>query len=253
MARGWFLIFGRRSGDRIKKRVTANPPQLFGNTLGRENKIHVAGCRGTARHAVILRRLRILRKRDSTLSLDGLQSERAVRIRARKDHADGAVGLIFGQSAQEIIYRMPARAPLLAWLQAQRTFGDRHAGIRGQDINVIGFDPHSVTDLGDRKFCSSCQQFRQDTFVGRVEVRHEYESHSGIHPEMLKQLSERFEPAGGCSDADHGKGIVSTRGAGLTFNALSKYGRLRKVVLNRSLRPSGFFGSHFFGYRRPFC
>src|SRR6266446_9238738 len=140
---------------------------------------------------------------------------------------------------------MPSRASLLARLQAQNTFGNCHAGIRRQNINVIRFDSHSVTDLSDRKFCSSCQQFRQDTFVGRVEVRYEHESHSGIDPEMLKQLSERFEPAGGCSNADHGKGIVSTRWAGLTFSALSKYGRLRQVVLSRSLRPSGFFGSDF--------
>jgi hypothetical protein len=38
---------------------------------------------------------------------------------------------------------------------------------------------------------------------------------------MRKQLPERFEPAGRCSDADHGERIVPIGQGVPTFNALS--------------------------------
>src|SRR5258705_4453638 len=95
---------------------------------------------------------------------------------------------------------MPSRTPLLAWLQMQCTFRDCHAAIRRKDIHVIGSDPHSVTYLGDRKLRSSRQQFRQDTFVGWVKVRNQYEGHAGIRRKMLQQLPKRFESAGGCAN-----------------------------------------------------
>ena len=78
----WSLFSGC-GWNGINKRMMANQSELFGDPFGRQNEIHMAGRPGATRHAVILSRFQILRKRNTTLRLNGLQSKRPIGIRTR--------------------------------------------------------------------------------------------------------------------------------------------------------------------------
>ena len=81
--------------------------------FGRQNEVNIAGGDRAAGHAVVLSRF-ILSKSDSSFALDGLQSERSVSRRPRKNHADRLMSLIRRQRFKESINRAVLLFRLLA-------------------------------------------------------------------------------------------------------------------------------------------
>src|ERR1044072_2819952 len=85
-----------------------------------------------------------LRESDSALTLDRLQAERTVRCGTRKNDGNGAVLLIVGEGAEEVIDRHPARRLLWDCCKPEDALFNTDVGIRRDDIDVIRQDARSV-------------------------------------------------------------------------------------------------------------
>src|SRR5215470_273260 len=94
-------------------------------------------------------------------------------------------------------------ALLLARPQAQRAVCDRHVRVGWDDINAVRFDAHAIIDLLDRHVGGSGQQFSENAFARGVEVLHEDEGHTRVVRQMIEQLHEGLQTAGGSADADY--------------------------------------------------
>src|SRR5215472_2838761 len=71
-----------------------------GDLFRRQHKINIACGNRAAWHTFVLGRV-VLSKGNSVLSLDSLQSQRAIRGRTGQDHADGLMSLILGERFEE--------------------------------------------------------------------------------------------------------------------------------------------------------
>jgi hypothetical protein len=81
--------------------------QALRQLAGRQHIIHQACGNGTARHAGILGRFRLLGHRHACGALDGLDPERAVAGRAGQDDAHRSLALILRERAEKIVNRQP--------------------------------------------------------------------------------------------------------------------------------------------------
>ena len=80
--RGW----RNRQQPAIQRWMIAQPRQLFGDPLRRQNKVHAAGIHRTVRHPVVFRGV-VLRERDAPFPFDGLQAQRSIGGGSRQNHA----------------------------------------------------------------------------------------------------------------------------------------------------------------------
>src|SRR5262245_2190315 len=205
MGMQWLLAPGRFDGENA--RVAGQANKLFGDPFRRNDEINASGIDGAVWHAVVLRRFLILSEGNPAFSLDRFKSERAVRGRAREDHADGAVAFLSSQRAHEIVNRTVLPARLLARRQAQRAFCDGHVRVGWDDINAVWFDAHTMLDFLDRHVGGFGQQFSENAFARGLEVLHEGEGHASVVRQMSEQLLEGLQTPGGSADADYGEGL----------------------------------------------
>jgi hypothetical protein len=110
--------------------------------------------------------------------------------------------------------RLSARGDL------QHASGDRHGGVGGDDVDVIGHNPKPLARPDDRHVGGAGQEIGQPALVARIEVLHEHEGHPGARRQMGEELREGLEAPGGSADPDDGKGafrpwLVCGQGLGL--------------------------------------
>ncbi len=186
-------------------RMLADPAQLSRNVLRRQDKVDVPCIHRIARHAVVLRRLLVLRKRDASRRFDGPASFGPVRCRSRQDHADRLLPGTFRQRTKKIIdghvltVRDHARTQLQhSILDAQARIGRNHVGVVGLNHNPLGY-------LSDRDLRCPRENFLQRTAMSGVEMLHQYEGHAGFFRHITQQFGECFEPARRRPDPHNGE------------------------------------------------
>lgn len=202
--------------------------QLPRDALGREDEIDAALGRRGARHAVVLRGLLVLRKRDAAFALDHLQPECAVGGRSGQNDADRLRSGIRSQRPEEVVdgHMLPPHGR--PGEQLEGIVGDHHVGVGRDHVNMVGLHLHAVADLQDWHRAAFRKQFRQQAFVLRIQVLHEHEGHPGVPAEVPQESGKRFQAAGGCTDANH---------RALFFRLLGGLRILRALFFWRFARP----------------
>jgi hypothetical protein len=180
--------------------MLCNTRELFRNVRRREHDVHAGRRHGAARHRVVLGRV-VLRDGDSTLGLDRLQPQRAVVGRAGQHDADGPLALVSRQGFKKDVDRSTRRARPHARLKLQHALHDGQVRVARNDIDVIGLDRLIVDDLLHGKRRGARENVCERAFMLRIEMLHQHIPHARIQRQVLQQLHERLQPAGGGADA----------------------------------------------------
>ena len=165
-----------------------------------------AGGDGALRHAVVFRAGGFLHHADAASTQDGAQAQRAVGGGARKDDADGALALVFGQRAQEAVDRHTLAAYHFGHRELQQAAQYAHLAIGRDDVDVIRLNPHLVERLEHRHAGAALKDFGQKADMAGVKMGHQHEGHPGVGRAGAKEGLEGFQTAGGGADADDGHG-----------------------------------------------
>ncbi len=214
---------------------------FHGDALGRQDGVDAARRDGAARHGVIPGGQRVLREAEAAGGLDRLESQGAVGAGAGEDHADGIAGLDLRQRAEEEIDRHVLARGYRPRQELQVSVPDRHVHVGRDDVDVVGLDAHAVQRLGNRHRGRAGEEGRQDALVGRGQVLHEHKRRAGVRGQVLQQLPEGLEAAGGSADANDGKGIlggVAGRGGKGLRPAVAAF------LPDRALRGRSLLGQH---------
>lgn len=205
----------------------------------RLHEIDEAGPDGGERHAVVARRVRLLRHADAAVLLDGPQARRPVGARPREDHA-GGVDLLVDGERQEKIVDGPAQTPGLHELREfEDAVLDRQAPPGRDDVDRVARDPLAALALEHRQPGVPVEELRQHALVVGVEVLDDDEGHAGGWPGARQHLAQGLEPARRCADAHHrtreggGRhrpGTVPDLGGG------SGAGRVKEILVRRDAR-----------------
>ncbi|MGC4120345.1 MAG: hypothetical protein QM765_38340 [Myxococcales bacterium] len=174
--------------------------------LDRGHHVGQVGVDGAAGHSVELGRGERLHEGGAGLLLDGAQAQRAVGAHAREDDADGPLLLVFSQGAQEEVDGQvePPRRDLRQ--QVQGAVEHRHVLVGRDDVDVIALDPLAVGGLLHGHLGRALQQLDQHPLVGRVQVLDDHERHAGAGGDVLEELLEGLQAAGGGAEAHDRKG-----------------------------------------------
>jgi hypothetical protein len=185
--------------------VSADLRQLSGDLFRREDEVDVAGLDRAFWHAGVTRGRRILRHREPTLELDGLDTAGPVRAGARQNDADRARPVNLGEGAEERVDRQVGGLALLPLHQPEMPVGDRHRHVRRDHIGVIRLDRHPLGCLDDGDGRRPAEQLGQHAVVSRVEMLDEHIGEPGIRWQFADQSREGLESAGRRADADDGR------------------------------------------------
>ena len=143
----------------------------------------------------------VLDERDATLRLDRPEAERAIRTRPRQHDADRAPFQLLSERTEEVVDRGVAIDGGTGG-QRKGASADRHVGVRGNHVDVVGQQPQAVGHGDDRHDRGPGQDRGQLALVPGVEVLDQHECHAGVGGELSEKLAEGLEPAGGGADAD---------------------------------------------------
>jgi len=124
---------------------------LAGDIARLQNEIDAAVEDGAARHAGVRGRALLLRDRDARFRFDRLKAERAVGAAAGQQHSNGPRLLNSRQRPEQMVDRHVLAGQRRARRQVQLAVGQGHVGIRRNQINVIDFDFHPLTNFIDRQ------------------------------------------------------------------------------------------------------
>ena len=166
----------------------------------------VAGGNRALRHAVVSGGGRLLHHADAACALDRAQAQGSVAGGTGEDDADGALGLILGQRAQEAVdgKALAARQGRLG--EVQHALVNAQLAVGWNHIDVVGSDRGLVQCLHHRHGGGTLQDFGQQAVVAGVEVRHQHEGHAGIGRAGAEEGLKGLQPAGGRANADDRKG-----------------------------------------------
>src|SRR5512133_3154080 len=178
--------------------------ELLADVFGVEDEIDATGGDGASRHGIVAGGI-ILGERDAALGFDRFQPGGAVTGGAGEDDADGTLALILGEGFEESINGASGAAVLIAGMELKDAFSNREAGVGRNGVNVVGFDAEIIGDLLDRHRRHPSEELRKGALVLGVEVLDEHKPHASVGRQMLQQLREGLQPAGGSADADEGE------------------------------------------------
>ena len=71
---------------------------------------------------------------------------------------------------------------------------------------MVGLYPGLVRDLRHRHGGNALQDFCQQAFMARVQVRHQHEGHAGVRRAGAEELLKGFKPSGGSTYPANGEG-----------------------------------------------
>ena len=80
--------------------------------------------------------------------------------------------------------------------------GDRHVGIRGDHVDVVGLHAQAVGDRDDGHRRGPGQDLGQLARALGVQVLDDHERHAGAAGNFPQELTDGLEPAGGGADAN---------------------------------------------------
>jgi hypothetical protein len=149
--------------------MTGNPRDFTGDLSGRQHKVGGPEMSaGATWHVRVFSGLLVLRERNSSLGLDGRQSERAVGTRARKYHPDGLALAMLRQRPEKRVdhhHRPPYFPQRLGGEPPLRDFEDC---VRGDHVDVVSKHGRSILHLRDGHGCGFGENLRQHAPVSLV-------------------------------------------------------------------------------------
>ena len=176
--------------------------------LRRQDAVGDAGLVRGPRHAVELRALDVLDDHQAAGVVDVADAARAVAAAARQHDRDRARAAVLRERAEEHVDRQRQLLLAIALAEQQPAAGDDHLLLRRDQIDVVGLDQHAVLDELDRQLGVAPEQLVHQALEVRRQVLDDDERHLGVGREVVEEVLERFESAGGGADADHeGRGL----------------------------------------------
>nr|WP_310496833.1 hypothetical protein [Sandarakinorhabdus sp.] len=162
----------------------------------RQHVVDQAGVRRAFRHSGHGVAVKFgLREREAAVFLDSGQAERAIAASARKDDANRALALIFGQRLEKGVDRPAAIARRRGMDDPETTAADGHGGIGRDDEHAVRLDRHAVCRLDHVHGGEFADQLCQHAFVIGREMLDKHESHAGIGWQGSEKAFERLEAA----------------------------------------------------------
>ena len=166
----------------------------------------------------------ILRERQAAGRLDLADAQRAVRAGARQDHADRVRPLHRGQRPQEVIDRI-VRAPIIGPRRdREHAVGDRDAGVRLDDVDVVGRDLGAVDGIDHRHRRVRLEQLAEPALVVRIQVLDDHQREPGPRRQRGEQMRRGVRPPAEAPTPTTGNGCSAIVGV---------YGLLRTAAARR--------------------
>ena len=228
---------GATLGLRSARRPAACSARTRGMSCGARTQWATPESARGPRHPVELRAVDVLDD-DQTAGLVNVENaSRPIAAAARHHDGDRARPAVLRERAKEHVDGQ--RALLLPILLAQQEppAGDDHLVLRRIEIDVIGFDRHSVLDEVDRKFGVTSEQLVHHAFeIGR-QVLDDHERHPGVLRDVVEEALDGLEPTRRCSDADDvgrrsQRAVILSRGPCLSFHPIHVSVSIRLIRRN---------------------
>ena len=182
--RVWSGFCGAGQNVASNVRMPRNPRKLLRDPFGREHIVHTARLNRASRHAVILRRRFVLRKRYASMRLDFGHSHRSVRTRAGQNHAYRAIPFLLRKRAHEVIHGHVRPARFFSRTQVQRVVRDGHRCVWRDHVNVVWLYRQAIGHFRYAHRGFPGEQFRQDTMVFGVKMLYQDKGHSRVRREV---------------------------------------------------------------------
>jgi len=174
---------GRRNG--VGAGCPAKGQGAVGHKLGghlgrRELKIHQAGAKGTARHAVVFRGFWILGHHHAAFGFDRPHAKGAIAAGAREHDANGPLALILGQGPEKEIDGHAVAPGVRGLQQMQGAIQEGHVSTRRNDVGAVGLHHHAIFHLEDLHAGIAPNQIGKKAFVIRGQMLHQHKGHARI-------------------------------------------------------------------------
>lgn len=179
-------------------------PQYLRYSLDREHHIGQPRHHRTARHAVKLRRFRILHDHHPSGRLDRCNPSGTVGRRAGQDHRHRELTVRRGQRIEQPINRAALAALGVRIEQPQTAVFHHQVAIGNADVHVIWLNLEPVLRGLDRERCMPGQQIDEVTFSLGIEMLHDQQCHAVQRGLRVKQPAHCLQTAGRCADPDDG-------------------------------------------------
>jgi hypothetical protein len=161
-----------------------------------------AGVPGGLRHAVELRRLRVLHDDETAGLVDVADATRTVAAAAGQHDGDGALPAVLGERAKEDVDGERQLLLPIALAEEQPAAGDDHLLLGWDQVDVVGLDQHAVLDEMDGEIGVTSEQLVHQALEVRREVLDDHEGHAAGQGHVVEERFERLEPSCRCADAD---------------------------------------------------
>ena len=113
--------------------------------------------------------------------------------------------------------------------QRERAGADCHEGAGRDHVHTVGLYPCPRLDLIDRHPGCFGKDFRQQAVMAGIEMLNQYEGHSGINRQRMKEFLVGFQTACRSPNSDHGeragspcRSIFLQRGSGFRYAAFHR-------------------------------
>jgi hypothetical protein len=143
---------------------------------------------GAAGHAVKLRGVGSLHKAGAGGLTDGAQAQGAIHAHARQNDANAVLLAIIGQGFKEKVNRQAKTMALGGFKQMQHIGQHREVVPRGNDVDMVGFNPHLVLGLQYRQGAVPLQQLHQHALAVRVQMLNHHVGHASIQGDTAQEL-----------------------------------------------------------------
>lgn len=146
----------------------------------RKHVVDTAGGGGASRHAVRLGGGHVLRERHAAVSLDFRHAQGAIGTGPGQDDPDGAIALFLREGTHEVVDGHVQSAGLLARPKVQSVIGNGHAGVGGNDVDVVDFRMHAIGHLFYLHGGFLGEQVGEEAVMLGVQMLDEDEGHSSV-------------------------------------------------------------------------
>ncbi len=170
--------------------------------LGGQDMVHDPRLDGRARHAVIFRRFRLLRQRETARRLNRAQAGGAIRTGSRQDDPDRGFALLGRQRDQKLVDRRLGHDLGRRRHQLQPPFLQQRVGIGWHHIERAGSRLIALTRLLDRQRGLAAKDFHHHAAVRRRQMlKHDIRAWQ-IGLQVANQLGNGLKTPRRCANTD---------------------------------------------------
>ena len=169
--------------------------EAFRDLLQWQNEIDGAGRDGAARHPLIFGLVGILGDDETAHFLDRLGADAAIVAGAGKDDANGTLAEILGERLQQHVEGHAHGFMPLREREAYRAIANREIASRWDDIDAIGFDPHTIARFSNRHGRVCGQDLGHHARMFGIKVLDHDEGQAALRRYRRQKGAKRLEPA----------------------------------------------------------